>query len=173
MGNEFRKYWPRGLESEGYKDEDEWWRVRLFIYGFNEACSNIARSYLKVRDEFMSVIQFRTMSKGNLLHLYYIFRNLEPLGTYFKTVSCFVTWALIFLEIHRGKERMKSIWYHLELGATAACTKILMEETKGLGQRALKGSTRDFFHLWKLVLAKESSIGSRLHLCSFYWGCEN
>ena len=29
--------------------------------------------------------------------------------------------------------------YHLELGATAACTKILIEETKGLGKRALKG----------------------------------
>ena len=35
--------------------------------------------------------------------------------------------------------------YHLGLGATAACTKILMEETKELGQRALKGSTRDFY----------------------------
>ena len=39
---------------------------------------------------------------------------------------------------------MKSILYHLELGTTSACTKILMEETKGLGQRAVKGSTRDF-----------------------------
>ena len=42
------------------------------------------------------------------------------------------------------KEGIKSIRYHLELGAIAACTKILMEETKGLEQRALKVSTRDF-----------------------------
>ena len=35
---EFRKYWPRGFESEGYKEEYELWRARLLIYGFNEAC---------------------------------------------------------------------------------------------------------------------------------------
>ena len=38
---------------------------------------------------------------------------------------------------------MKSSRYHLQLGATAACTKRLMEDTKGLGQMAVKGSTRD------------------------------
>ena len=37
---------------------------------------------------------------------------------------------------------MKSSRYHLELGATSACTKIFMEDTKDLVQRALKGSTR-------------------------------
>ena len=40
---------------------------------------------------------------------------------------------------------MKSNQYHLELVATAACTKRMMEEMKGMGQRSLKGSTRDFF----------------------------
>ena len=30
----------------------------MFIYGFNEALSNIASSYLKVRDESMSAINF-------------------------------------------------------------------------------------------------------------------
>ena len=40
---------------------------------------------------------------------------------------------------------MNSIRYHLELGNMAECTKILMEDTKGLGQRALKRSTRDLF----------------------------
>ena len=40
---------------------------------------------------------------------------------------------------------MKSTWYHLELGATVACTKRLIEETNGLGQRSLKGSSRDCF----------------------------
>ena len=32
--------------------------------------------------------------------------------------------------------------YHLELGTTSTCTKRLMEDTKGMGQRVLKGSTR-------------------------------
>ena len=40
---------------------------------------------------------------------------------------------------------MKSSRYNLELESTAACTKILVEETKGLGQRDFKGSTRDCF----------------------------
>ena len=60
-------------------------------------------------------------------------------------VACSVTGVITFLEIQQGKEGVKSIRYHLELGATAACTKILMEEKKGLGQRALKVSTRGFY----------------------------
>ena len=88
---EFRKYWPRGFELQGDKEEDEWWRARLFIYGFNEALSNIASSYLKVRDESMSAIKFFTMLKGNLPHLSYLFLRPEPLGAKFKTFACFVT----------------------------------------------------------------------------------
>ena len=117
----------------------------MFIYGFNKACSNIAASYLNVGDDSMSTIRFRTMSKGNLPHLSYILCKPEPLGTEFNTFACSVTGALIFIDIQRGKEGMKSIRYHLELGATAACTKRFTEETKGLGQRALKGSTKDYF----------------------------
>ena len=82
----------------------------------------------------------------------YIFRKKEPLGTEFKTVACYITGALIFLEIQRGKEEMKLIPYQLELGATAACTNISMEETKGMGKRDLKRSTRDYllFDIWFL-----------------------
>ena len=40
---------------------------------------------------------------------------------------------------------MKSSRYHLELGDTAVCTKILMEEEKGLDQRDLINSTRNYF----------------------------
>ena len=53
--------------------------------------SNIATSYLKVRDYSMSVIKFLKASMGNLSLLSYIFRNPEPLGTEFKTV----TWSII------------------------------------------------------------------------------
>ena len=59
---------------------------------------------------------------------------------------------------------MKLIRYNSELGTTATCTNRLMEETKGLCQRALKGSTRDFFLFgsWfssKKSLEKAASIG--------------
>ena len=85
-GKKFRKYRTRGFKLEVDKEEYEWWRVRLLIYGFKEACSNISASYLKVGDEPMSAMQFRTMSKGNLTHLSYIFRNPGPIGTEFKTI---------------------------------------------------------------------------------------
>ena len=63
----------------------------MFIYGFNEACENIAASYLKVGDDSMSAIRFWTTAKWDLPHLSYIFRNPEPLGTDFNTVACYVT----------------------------------------------------------------------------------
>ena len=94
----------------------------------------------------MSAIQFHTTSKGNLTHLYNIFHKPEPLGEGFKTVDLYVTGSLILFEIHRGEDRMKLTWYHFELVATAACTNILMDYTKGLGMRSLKRSTGDFVY---------------------------
>ena len=55
-----------------------------------------------------------------------------------------------------GKERMESSHYHLDLFSTAACSKRLMEETKGLGQRDLKGSTRDCSMLGSWFLSNKS-----------------
>ena len=49
-GKEFIKYWPKLFESEEDKATDEWWREKLLIDGFNEACNNIAANYLKVGD---------------------------------------------------------------------------------------------------------------------------
>ena len=134
------------------------------IDGSNEACSNISTSYLKVGDESTRAKRFHTTSKGDLPHLSYIFCKLEPLGMEFNTVDCYVTGAFIFLEIQRGKEGMKLSRYRLELGSTAACTKRLMEETKELGKRALKGSTRDcfLFDSWfssKKAAEADDSIG--------------
>ena len=111
---------------------DELWRAKHLFDGFNSACKKIAASFLKVGDESMSVIRFRTTSKGNLPHLSYIFRKPEPLGTEFKTVACSVTGALLFIKVQRGKEGMKDSRYQQELGATAACTKWMTEETKGI-----------------------------------------
>ena len=65
----------------------EWWRAKLLFDGFITAGKNIAASFLKVGDESMSEIRFRTTAKGNLPHLSYIFRKPEPLSTNFKTVD--------------------------------------------------------------------------------------
>ena len=35
----------------------------------------------------------------------------------------------------------------MQLGATASCTKRIMETTKGIDQRDRKGATKDFFFL--------------------------
>ena len=93
----------------------------------------------------MSAIRFRKTAKGNLPHLSYILRKPEPLGNEFKTVSCSVTGALLFIEVQRGKEEMKDSRYQKELEATAACTKQMMEATKGIGQKSKKEGTKDCF----------------------------
>ena len=113
--------------------------------GFNTVCKNIAASFLKVEDESMSAIRFRTTAKGNLSHLSYIFRKPEPLGTEFKTVACSVTGALLLVEVQRGKEGINDSRYQQELGATVACTNRMMVATKGVGQKSIKGGTEDCF----------------------------
>ena len=90
---------------------DEWWRAKYLFDGFNTARKNIAASFLKVGDESMSAIRFRTTAKGNLPHLPYIFQKPEPLGNEFKTVACSVTGSLLFIEVQRGKEWMKDSHY--------------------------------------------------------------
>ena len=50
---------------------------------------------------------------------------------------------------------MKFIQYHLEFGTTSACSKRLVEETKGLRHRALKGSKRDFLLFGSWFLSKK------------------
>ena len=40
---------------------------------------------------------------------------------------------------------MKHSKYQQELGANAACTKKIMEATEGIGQKSIKGGTKDFF----------------------------
>ena len=123
----------------------EWWREKLLFYGFNTACNNIAASFLKAGDESMSAIRFWTTEKGNLPHLSYIFRKPEPLGTDFNTVACSVTGALLCIEFHRGKEGMNHRKYQQELGANASCTKRMAEATKGIGQKSIKGGTKNCF----------------------------
>ena len=98
----------------------------MLIGALNETCENIYASYQKVGDDSTSKISFRTMEKGDLTHLNYILRKPDPLGTYFRTVACSVTWALILIELQRRKEGTKQSNYHKQIGLTAACTNMIM-----------------------------------------------
>ena len=40
---------------------------------------------------------------------------------------------------------MKNSRYHQELGTTATCTKRMMEETQGIGQKSKKGGPKGCF----------------------------
>ena len=119
--------------------------VKLLINGFNEACHNIAASYLMVGGESVSAIHFWTKAEGNLLHLSYIFHKTEPLGKEFNTVACSFTGAFLFIGVHRGNLGMKHSKYQQQLGSTVACTKRMMELTKGIDQRYIKGYTKYCF----------------------------
>ena len=92
----------------------------------------------------MSEISFWSMAKGKLTHLSYIFCKPDPLGTEFKTVACSVTGALISIEVHNVNGRMNQNKYQKHLGENVACTKIIIEATKGIGQRYIKGDKKDF-----------------------------
>ena len=52
----------------------------------------------------MSAIIFWEMAKGNLPHLPYIYRKLEPLGVEFKAIACYVTGYLLFVEVNRRNQ---------------------------------------------------------------------
>ena len=117
----------------------------MLIDGFNEACNNIAASFLKVGDDSMSAIRFRTTANWNLPHLSYIFRKLETLGKDLNKFACSVTGALLFIEVQRGKEWMNKSKYQKELGETSVCTNRMMEATKGIGQKFIKGGMKNCF----------------------------
>ena len=82
----------------------------------NKVCKNIADIYLKVDDDSMSAICFRTTTKRNLPDLSYIICKPEPLGGELKTVACYFTGSLLVIKIHRVKEGMKKIKCHMGIG---------------------------------------------------------
>ena len=127
------------------------------IDGFNAACKNISASFMKVGDESMSAIFFMTTAKGNLLHLSYIFRKPEKLGKEFNKVACSVTGALLLIEVQIWKEGMKHSNYKKELGATVTCTKKILEATKVIGQKSIKGGTKDCFLFDSWLASKKAA----------------
>ena len=57
---------------------------------------------------------------------------------------------MIFIKVHRGKEKTIHRKYQQEIGVTAACAKRMMEATNGIGHKSIKGVTKYwfFFNRW-------------------------
>ena len=53
--------------------------------------------------------------------------------------------SFLFVEIHIGKEGVKHSKYQKYLGETSSRNKRMMESTKGVGQKSVKGGTKDCF----------------------------
>ena len=77
--------------------------------------------------------------------------------TELNTVVCYVTGALIFIEMKRRNEVTNNSKYHLNLGATESCIKSMMESTKGLCHRNIKGAIKDCFIFDSWVASKRSA----------------
>ena len=58
---------------------------------------------------------------------------------------------------------MKHSKYQKELGATASCTKRMMEATKGIGQKSIKWGTKDFF-LFKSWFASKKAVETAMRV---------
>ena len=64
---------------------------------------------------------------------------------------------------------MKHSKYHQELGATAAFTKRMIEATKGIGQKSIKGGTKDCF-LFDSCFASKKAAESAMEIGSEFIG---
>ena len=102
----------------------------------------------------INAIRFRNINIGNLPQLSYIFLHPEPLGIGLNTLECYVNYALLFVEIQRGKEGMKKSNYHIYIGTAAAFMNSMMEAKKCLVQKELKGDTKDCFLFCSLFASK-------------------
>lgn len=122
------------IDSPNY---DPYHPVIQLIKDFNaNRKKEIAASSIKVLDESMSAFKPRTTPTGGLPNISFIQRKPEPLGTEFKTVACGKLGVMLYLEIQRGKTEMpKRSRYFTTLGATASCTKRLVEDTANCGQK--------------------------------------
>ena len=47
--------------------------------------------------------------------------------------------------------------YHQKLGADSVCTKIMMEATEGIGQKSIKGGTKDCFLIDSWFASKKAA----------------
>jgi hypothetical protein len=104
-----------------------WYKLSTAINEFNTIQQTSSRfSKWNVADESMFACRSQT---GGLPCISFIARRLEPLGTKFETIACWITGVMTMMEIQRGKEGMKDKKYNRELGATTGCTLCLLEDT--------------------------------------------
>ena len=85
-------------------------------------------------DESMGDIRFCTTPKGDLPHHSYIFRSLEILGTCVNNVACSRLGTMLYLDIQKGKEDMKTSTFQKYIEGNIACIKRLMMAPKGCAQ---------------------------------------
>ena len=74
------KYWKSGFDPEGDKDSYEWWMERLLVDESNKTYKKGSASFVKISDESINDICSCNTVKGELLHLFFIFFQTEPLG---------------------------------------------------------------------------------------------
>ena len=98
------------------------------MYELNKTCKKVSASFVNISDESINDIFHWNTVKGGLPHWFFIFFQTEPLGTQFKTMEFYFTGLLLFLEIRRLKEGMKSTKYHRYIRATTSCAKSIMEQ---------------------------------------------
>ena len=85
----------------------------------------------KTSDESMSAILFQTTPKGGLPHYSYIFRNPYPLGEEVNNVACSRLGNMLYLDIQKGEEAIKTAGFQQQIGGTAFFMKRLIRSTKG------------------------------------------
>ena len=63
-----------------------------------------------------------------------------------KNVACYRLGTMLYLEIQKGKEAMKTSEFQQQIGRTVACMKRLMMATKGCDQ--LTSNETYFYDIW-------------------------
>ena len=102
--NDFKAFWTCSFTNPTVKGIYNFWKVRGLIDGFNNSCRQIVSGLVRNANESISAIHYHTTPKGDLPHYYYIFRNLNTLGTEINNVSCYRLGTMLHLEIQKGKE---------------------------------------------------------------------
>ena len=81
----------------------------------------------------MNDISLWNTLKGDLSQYFYISRNMDPLETDIKNVSCYRLGAMLYLEIQKGKEEMNKSEFQNQIGGNMMCMKRLTRGKKGCG----------------------------------------
>jgi hypothetical protein len=127
--HDFCKYFTLAYVDESKKDSDAWYSFSTAVHEFNELQSKRVRSHVwKTADESISVsfnifFKYHFIYSSNSLYFLLIFRYWVQVCRLSKT-GC-----MLYLEIQRGKEGMKTLPHNAFVGAIAGCTLRLFERS--------------------------------------------